>query len=99
MRVNWSRTALGHLRAIHDYIAQDSQRYALRVVDRITRRTSILRSQPLLGAEVPEYGDKSIRELLYRSYRIVYRLSDDQIDVIAVIHAARRFPVDLPDVS
>src|SRR5438093_10907301 len=62
----------GHLRAIHNYIAADSPRHALRVVDRITRRTEALKSMPRLRAQVPEYGDDSIRELLYRSYRIIY---------------------------
>ena len=96
MNVMWTRVAQGHLRAIHNYIAADSPRHALRVVDRITRRTETLKLMPRLGAEVPEYGDDSIRELLYRSYRIIYRILPERIDVVAVIHGARLLPTEPP---
>jgi plasmid stabilization system protein ParE len=47
MKVHWTKTAEDHLDAIYAYIAQDSSEYALRVVDRITRR-SLSRLQPFL---------------------------------------------------
>ena len=96
MNVAWTRAAQGHLRAIHDYIAADSPRHAERVVDNITRRTKPLESMPRLGAEVPEYGDESIRELLYRSYRIIYRILPERTDIVAVIHGARLMPDEPP---
>ncbi len=96
MNVMWTRVAQGHLRAIHNYIAVDSPRHARRVVDRITRRTEALKSMPRLGAQVPEYGDDSIREVLYRSYRIIYRILPERIDVVAVIHGARLLPTEPP---
>ena len=39
MKVHWTKTASGHLDAIYAYIAQGSAEYALRTVDRITRRS------------------------------------------------------------
>lgn len=39
MKVYWTDQALGHLRAIHDYIAQTLPEYARRTVDRLTRRS------------------------------------------------------------
>ncbi len=39
MKVHWTRSASGHLDAIHDHIAQDSPVYAKRVVDRLTQRS------------------------------------------------------------
>jgi plasmid stabilization system protein ParE len=47
---------------------------------------------PRLGAEVPEYGDETIREVLEHPYRIVYRVTTDRIEVVAIIHGARRLP-------
>jgi toxin ParE1/3/4 len=41
---------------------------------------------------VPEYGDETLRELFEDPYRIVYQVLDQQIDVVAVVHAARRLP-------
>lgn len=39
MTVHWTQNALRHLAAVHEYIAQNSGRYAQGMVDRITRRT------------------------------------------------------------
>ena len=42
------------------------------------------------GQIVPEFGDSSIRELLVRPYRLVYRVQPEQVTILAVIHGARR---------
>lgn len=92
MRVYWTDAALRHLQAIHDYIAQDSKRYALRMVDRLTRRSEQLSGQPFLGAKVEEYENGDVREILVKPFRLFYRVKPDQIDVVAVIHSARQLP-------
>ena len=38
MKVRWTDKALDNLQNIHDYIAQDSRFYALRMIDRLTSR-------------------------------------------------------------
>lgn len=92
MTVHWTATAVAHLQAIRDYIARNSPGYAQALVDRITRRTETLAAIPLLGAEVPEYADESIREVLEHPYRIIYRATSEQIEILAVVHGARRLP-------
>ena len=92
MRVHWTTAARRHLQAIHDYIAQDSKRYARRMVDRITRRSQQLVDQPLIGAVSEKYEELDIREVLVKPYRLFYRVKAGQIDVLAVIHAARELP-------
>ncbi len=96
MMVYWTRIALRHLRAVYDYISLDSMTHARQVVNRITRKSEQLSAFPFLGAEVPEYGDPSMREILYRSYRVIYRVRLNQIDVIAVLHGAKPLPDELP---
>jgi len=71
MKVVWTRNASRELRAIYDYIAQNSPRYAQGLVDRITRRAKDLIRFPPLGAEVPEYANESIRDLFEHPYRII----------------------------
>jgi plasmid stabilization system protein ParE len=90
--VHWTDTAVAHLRAVRDYIARDSTGYARALADRIVGRTELLADFPRLGAEVPEYADESIREVLEHPYRIIYRVMPNQVDVVAVIHGARRLP-------
>ena len=89
MKVHWTKTAEGHLHAIHGYIAQNSPEYAMRMVDRLTRRSQQIADHPLSGRCVPEYEFEQIREVIESPYRIVYHTKPDQIDVIAVIHEAR----------
>ena len=88
MRVRWTETAEAHLDAIYAYIAQDSETYALRTVDRITRRSQQISEFPLSGRKVPEYELDQIREVFSGPYRIIYHIMAEQIDVIAVIHGA-----------
>ncbi|WP_022947325.1 type II toxin-antitoxin system RelE/ParE family toxin [Methylohalobius crimeensis] len=88
MKVHWTETAEAHLDAIYAYIAQNSETYALRTVDRITRRSQQIGEFPLSGRKVSEYQHDQIREVFSGPYRIIYHIKADQVDVIAVIHGA-----------
>jgi plasmid stabilization system protein ParE len=92
VKVHWTDTARDHLRAIHAYIASNSPQYALRVVDRLTRRSQQIALFPLSGREVPEFSVPQVREILEGPFRIIYYLKPDQIDVLAVIHGAQQIP-------
>lgn len=89
MKVHWTESAERHLDAIHDHIARDSPTYALRTIDRLTRRSQQIADFPLSGRRVPECDVDEIREVIEDPYRIIYHLKPDQVDVIAVIHGAR----------
>ncbi len=89
MRVFWTETAQQHLESIHAYIARDSAEYALRMVDRLTRRSQQISENPLSGRRVPEYDLAQIREIIEGAYRIIYFIKPDQIDVLAVLHCAQ----------
>jgi toxin ParE1/3/4 len=96
MTVGWTLNASRELRAIHDYIAQNSPRYAQGMVDRITRQTMQLAQFPRLGAVVPEYDDESIRELFEHPYRIIYRVGTNQVIILSVVHGSRLLPRAAP---
>ena len=89
MNVHWTDTAQGHLDAIHHYIAQNSPEYAKQMVDRLTRRSQQIAKFPQSGRVVPEYQMEQVREVIERPYRIIYYIKPDQVDVLAVVHAAR----------
>jgi plasmid stabilization system protein ParE len=92
VNVHWTDTAVAHVCAIRDHIARDSAVYGQATADRIVGRSQALAQFPLSGAEVPEYADESIREVLEHPYRIIYRVMPIQVDIVAVIHSARRLP-------
>lgn len=64
MKVHWTDTAEGHINAIYPYIAQNSPKYAGRMVDRLTRRSQQIAEFPLSGRRVPEFEMDQIREVI-----------------------------------
>ena len=38
---------------------------------------------------VPEYEMESLREKFYKHYRIVYRIKNEVIEIVAISHGAR----------
>ena len=90
--VYWTDTAVDHLRAIHAYVAQDSKIYADRLIDRLTRRSEQISLFPLSGRVVPEFRREDIREVIERPYRIIYRIKEEHINILAVLHGAQRLP-------
>jgi toxin ParE1/3/4 len=89
VKVHWTDTAVEHLQALHAYISKNSPQYALRIVDRLTRRSQQITQFPSSGRVVPEFEHGQIREVLEGPYRIIYYIKPHQVDVLAVIHAAR----------
>jgi toxin ParE1/3/4 len=89
MMVFWTDTAQEHLDEIYRYIARDSAFYAKRMIDRLTRRSTQIAHFPFSGIEVPEYSLKQIRQIIEGSYRIIYYIKSDGIDVLAVLHCAQ----------
>ncbi|EPF25012.1 MAG: type II toxin-antitoxin system RelE/ParE family toxin [Microcystis aeruginosa Ma_MB_F_20061100_S19] len=89
MKVFWTETAVNHLSSIYNYISQNSPQYAQRLVERLTRRSEQIANFPFSGRLVPEFETEQIREVIEGSYRIIYYIKPEQIDVIALLHAAR----------
>jgi plasmid stabilization system protein ParE len=90
-KVIWTTPALNDLREIIEFIAQDSSVYAERVGMRIVSAPRFLETFPHSGRIVPEFSDESIRELIYGSYRIVYKIYKSDCFITAIIHASRDF--------
>lgn len=95
MRVHWTNTAIDHLLSIYEYVSHDSNVYADRLMDRLTRRSQQIGTFPRSGRSVPEYEAPDIREVIEGSYRIIYRIKEEQIDVLAVMHSAQQLPPEL----
>lgn len=88
-QVRWTPEAYDDLEAIFLFIARDSPEFAATFVDRIIRSTDRLASFPRSGRVVPEFDTENLRELLVGSYRIIYRIKDDYVHLLTIIHGAR----------
>ncbi len=99
-RVVWTRQAILDVEAIRNYISRDSPRYATVVVDQIVTAVDRLERFPRSGRGVPERPGSELRELLCASYRIVYRVSGELVEVVTVFHGARiaRIPWEVREV-
>ena len=89
-----SPSARADLRDIVRYISFDAPDRALQFGLFLISRTRLLAQSPELGRLVPELADPLIREIIVRSYRVVYRLDDSRrlVEVIRFWHAARGIP-------
>ena len=89
-----SPSARADLRDIVRYISFDAPDRALEFGQFLISRTGLLAQSPELGRAVPELQDNSIREIVVRSYRVVYRVNHGRalIEIIRFWHAARGTP-------
>jgi addiction module RelE/StbE family toxin len=94
IRVIWAPQAIQDVEAIRAHIARDSAHYADLVVERLVAAVERLQDHPRSGRVVPELGDDSIREVIHRNYRIVYRLRPDLVEIATVFHGAHSFRFD-----
>jgi toxin ParE1/3/4 len=73
--VRWTRRALDDLREISD--------------DRVFQTTDRLVSFPQSGRLVPELPDLVYRELLVGNYRVQYRVEENTVWIVTVVHGRR----------
>ena len=89
-KVNWTAPAWDDLEAAAAYIARDSEFYAASLLQEVRDATASLAEFAERGQTVPEFGDDSIRELLIKPYRLVYKITDEHVFIVALIHGSRR---------
>ena len=87
----WSPEAVEDVEAIAGYIERDSPWYAKAVVSKIVEIAESIPEFPEMGRMVPEIGDAAIRERFVHRYRLIYRLDDSRVLVVAVIHGRQDF--------
>ena len=76
------------------YISLDSPERAVTFGQFLVSNAKRLADFPELGRVVPEFDDPSIREIIVRSYRVIYRVDhgDCRVDVARFWHGERGTP-------
>jgi toxin ParE1/3/4 len=73
-KLTWSPAARDDLHDIVIFIARDNPNRAMSFGYELISETDRLQQFPNFGRIVPEYRSDHIREILFRPYRIVYRV-------------------------
>ncbi len=91
----WTDRALSDLEAIADYIARDNHTAAERWIMKLIAVAEKAATAPLAGRRVPELANNMVREIFLRTYRIVYRVVMDRVEILTVFEGHRLFPKDV----
>lgn len=91
MQIIWQKGAIQDLDALFEFIGSENPPAALAIFELIEKRVGQLADHPYLGR-----GGRvtATRELVVAGtpFIVVYRVGEKQIDVLAVIHGAMRWP-------
>ena len=91
-RVELTLSAQRDILTIWSYIAQDSPVNAERFTVALEEKALSLAQMPERNPVIPEaasMGTRQYRHLLYRDYRIVYRVTEAAVYVLRVFHGSR----------
>ena len=91
MKLRWTPLAAGQLESAHDYVARDDPSAADDSVERILSAVEALEQHPHIGRK----GRVArTRELVVTGtpFLVAYRVKADQVEILAVLHGARRWP-------
>jgi addiction module RelE/StbE family toxin len=87
--ITWTENALNDIDNIASYISKDSEFYAKQFVKKLIDATLKLESFPEIGKTIRELPQSNYREILFKKYRIIYRVDANKIYIITVHHSAR----------
>jgi toxin ParE1/3/4 len=93
LKVVWSPLALEKLEATAKFIALDKPSAADKWVNDVFDLTDLLSSQPELGREVPELLGSSYREIIFGSYRIIYKV-ENEIKILTLRNSRQLLRLD-----
>ena len=91
VKIVWSSSALKDIESIAEYIARDSEEQASLFVLRLIEMTDHLSAFPFAGRVIPEIENKLCREVIYGSYRIMYKIVKKDIWITGIAHGARNW--------
>jgi toxin ParE1/3/4 len=83
MGIRWLRKALRSLEQAHDFLAQEHPEAAIQLVVKIQAGTEQLANFPAGTQELAIVGTP---------YVVIYRVKGKQIEIIRVLHGARKYP-------
>lgn len=94
VKVRWTRITLGDLESAYEYVKAERPSAAHALIDRIEEAVSSLRQYPDLGRKGRVEGTREL-VIAHTPFVIPYRVAEGIVEILAVIHGARRWPENL----
>ena len=78
---------------VHYYERVGAEEFVAVFEAKVIEKVRMLERFPRMGRMVPEIGDEAIREVIYRHYRIVYVVDqdDEEVEVLTIFHSSQQF--------
>lgn len=92
LKIRWTTTAADDLQSAHDFLAEQSQVQADKVIQRILSAIDVLERFPEMGRPGRVQGT---RELVIKPFVVAYRIRNSEVHILSVLHAARKWPEKL----
>jgi toxin ParE1/3/4 len=87
----WTESAANDLQRIVEYIAIDSEHYAIAFYDAAREVADSLSTISNRGRVVQEINNPTIREVFIHRYRLMYQVDERSVIILAIIHGAMNF--------
>ncbi|MDH5721582.1 MAG: type II toxin-antitoxin system RelE/ParE family toxin [Spirochaetia bacterium] len=88
-QIKWSERAYQNLEYNFEFIARDSLNYAKIFVKGILNKINLLKNHPYSGKILPEMNKKEYRQILYKNYRIIYKIANDKnVEILLIRHGS-----------
>ncbi len=93
-KIRWLRLALADLDELMAYIAEDDPEAATKVAGKIWETTRMLSNHPAIGKPGRIFGTREI-VATGTSYIIPYRVVGNEVQILRILHGARKWPENL----
>jgi len=93
-RLNWTASATADLEGILQFVSAESADGAQSVLAAVLASVGSLPEFPERGRVTPELERVDVREVQAFRYRIIYRVTTEEVIVLAIVHGARSLSDD-----
>jgi len=96
--VVWAREAVDDVKNLIDYLTKHDSSSAEKIFEIIIAKADSLQSHPERGRKVPELSgltELNIREIFYKPWRLIYRVSENEVRVLMLVDGRRSLEDEL----
>jgi toxin ParE1/3/4 len=94
VKIRWTASAANDLKSAHEYLRERSPGAADEVIDRILASIEVLARYPEMGRPGRIEGTREL-VVVGTPFIAFYRIRHDQIEILGVLHAARKWPTGI----